>query len=256
MKRKFSLLLVMLIFVMSFAGCSSNKTPLSVNDEKMMVAYANAIVNWLPANTEQDIESYRASSEFELNALLSTYLLIPTTPENLISMLDSWEVAEEECGNLVTQESYKFTVEENSDGYMLSAPAKFEKRNATIKVCFDKEYNITLVEVSAKYSLSEIMSKAGMNTLLGMGVVFAVLIILAFIISQMKLIPKLLGQNNKQEENKAVENKPVEIIQTSPQVDDLELIAVITAAIAAQEGTSTDGFIVRSIRRRPSNHWK
>ena len=39
------------------------------------------------------------------------------------------------------------------------------------------------------------------------------------------------------------------------ETDDLELIAVITAAIAAQEGTSTDGFVVRSIRRRPSNNW-
>jgi hypothetical protein len=37
--------------------------------------------------------------------------------------------------------------------------------------------------------------------------------------------------------------------------DDLELIAVITAAIAAQEGKSADSFVVRSIRRRPSNHW-
>ena len=32
--------------------------------------------------------------------------------------------------------------------------------------------------------------------------------------------------------------------------DDGELIAVIAAAIAAAEGTSTDGFVVRSIRRR------
>ena len=51
------------------------------------------------------------------------------------------------------------------------------------------------------------------------------------------------------------------IIVVGPEVvavdetDDLELIAVITAAIAAQEGTSTDGFVVRSIRRRPSNKW-
>ena len=37
--------------------------------------------------------------------------------------------------------------------------------------------------------------------------------------------------------------------------DDLELIAVITAAIAAQEGTRTDGFVVLSIRRRTSNNW-
>jgi Na+-transporting methylmalonyl-CoA/oxaloacetate decarboxylase gamma subunit len=32
--------------------------------------------------------------------------------------------------------------------------------------------------------------------------------------------------------------------------DDKELIAVIAAAIAASENTSTDSFVVRSIRRR------
>ena len=32
-------------------------------------------------------------------------------------------------------------------------------------------------------------------------------------------------------------------------VDDLELVAVITAAIAASENTSTDGLVVRSIRK-------
>ena len=31
--------------------------------------------------------------------------------------------------------------------------------------------------------------------------------------------------------------------------DDLELVAVITAAIAASEGTSADGLVVRSIRK-------
>ena len=37
--------------------------------------------------------------------------------------------------------------------------------------------------------------------------------------------------------------------------DDAELVAVIAAAIAAAEGTSTDGFVVRSIKRRKSNRW-
>ena len=32
--------------------------------------------------------------------------------------------------------------------------------------------------------------------------------------------------------------------------DDLELIAVISAAIAASTGSSTDSFVVRSIKRR------
>ena len=39
-------------------------------------------------------------------------------------------------------------------------------------------------------------------------------------------------------------------------VDDLELVAVIAAAIAAYEGTSADGLVVRSIRRAPGNKWK
>ena len=33
-------------------------------------------------------------------------------------------------------------------------------------------------------------------------------------------------------------------------MDDTELVAVIAAAIAAAEGTTTDGFVVRSIKRR------
>ena len=39
--------------------------------------------------------------------------------------------------------------------------------------------------------------------------------------------------------------------------DDLELVAVIAAAIAASENTDPSGIIVRSIRRVSSaNHWK
>ncbi len=53
--------------------------------------------------------------------------------------------------------------------------------------------------------------------------------------------------------------KTVAMVQTStPEVtsapvtntDDTQLVAVIAAAIAAYEGTSTDDFVVRSIRRR------
>ena len=39
--------------------------------------------------------------------------------------------------------------------------------------------------------------------------------------------------------------------------DDLELIAVIAAGIAASEGaTSTDGFVVRSIRKTNAKKWQ
>ena len=48
-----------------------------------------------------------------------------------------------------------------------------------------------------------------------------------------------------------VEEAPVE------ETDDLELIAVISAAIAASEQAPADGFVVRSIRRRGrKSNWR
>ena len=104
-------------------------------------------------------------------------------------------------------------------------------------------------------SMSDLMAKAGMNTLLGMGTVFCVLILICLIISCFKFIPKIQGvfsgKDKKAEKTvaeTAVDNTIAQIIRKE---DDQELIAVIAAAIAASEGAaSTDGYVVRSIRRR------
>ncbi len=91
-----------------------------------------------------------------------------------------------------------------------------------------------------------------LNTLMGMGTVFVVLILISLIIYCFRYISvlsdKMSGREKKQE-------KQPEVPQTAEQpgqalTDDLELVAVISAAIAANEGTSTDSFVVRSIHRR------
>ena len=109
-----------------------------------------------------------------------------------------------------------------------------------------------------KYTTAEILEKAGLNTVLGMGTVFVVLIFLAFLISLIKYIPPFVEKFTKKSPQPVQTATPV-VAETAEEdteyVDDLELVAVITAAIAAQTGTSTDGFVVRSIRRRPSNNW-
>ena len=113
--------------------------------------------------------------------------------------------------------------------------------------------------VNAQFSLGEILQKAGLNTILGMGTVFAVLIFIAFIIYMFKYI-SVIENALKNKENKKTEvvSEVTETVAAPAEeavCDDLELIAVIAAAIAAAEGTSTDSFVVRSIRRRPSNKW-
>ena len=88
---------------------------------------------------------------------------------------------------------------------------------------------------------------------MGMGTVFAVLILIALLISSFNLIPKIQAAFAKKDKKveAAADNAVAQIVENEAvQEDDLELIAVIAAAIAASEGAaSTDGYVVRSIRR-------
>ena len=154
-----------------------------------------------------------------------------------------------------------------------------------------KEYPFTPVEVevSPVYSKGELVGQAGKNTAIGMGVVFAVLIFISFIISLLKFLPLLFDADIKKakaEAKKAAEEakkKTQDLIIADSKIDDnsrfgeeetvmlkdpgfdedlmndSELVAVITAAIyAASSGSglrapaytaSNDKLVVRSIRR-------
>ena len=104
--------------------------------------------------------------------------------------------------------------------------------------------------------MSEILEKAGLNTLLGMGTVFVMLIFMSFIISLIKYVPALLNGTSKKKKEEAPKAAPAPAVAAAvEEMDDTELVAVIAAAIAAAEGTTTDGFVVRSIKRRKSNKW-
>ena len=90
----------------------------------------------------------------------------------------------------------------------------------------------------------------GGRTLMGMGTVFGVLILISLIIYCFRFIGDLQNLGKKKTEEVVVEAKVPEVVEEVPLTEDLELVAVITAAIAASEGTSTDSFVVRSIHRR------
>lgn len=149
----------------------------------------------------------------------------------------------------------------------------------------ERPYEAIDCEVSAVYSKKELITQAGKNTAIGMGVVFAVLIFISFIISLLKYLPLLFDAEIRRTraEKKAAESaakKQTEdlIISSSKTsvdddaqtdkltsdvgskdlMNDSELVAVITAAIyAASAGAvrgpaytaSNDKLVVRSIRR-------
>ena len=92
-----------------------------------------------------------------------------------------------------------------------------------------------------------------------------VLILISVIISGFVYIPKIQASfGGKKKTAETTQEAPKAAAPAAPVVeseeelsDDLELVAVIAAAIAASEGAaSTDGFVVRSIRRANTNKWQ
>ncbi|MCM1175454.1 MAG: OadG family protein [Blautia sp.] len=144
------------------------------------------------------------------------------------------------------------TIEYNEDNYVVRINVNGSAHSAVVEMVVDNETaQFTSIATNVNYTFGEKMEKAALNTLLGMGTVFVVLVLISLIISLFGLIPKLTEK--KKEPEKAPEEKmndaAVQISEEEPG-DDLELAAVISAAIAAYEGSgSTDGFVVRSIRK-------
>lgn len=101
--------------------------------------------------------------------------------------------------------------------------------------------------------MKELLIEAGFNTILGMGTVFIMLIVMALIIYCFRIIPVIQKKFAKKEE--VLEEAPVKAPVAEPvfavdETDDLELVAVIAAAIAASEQIPVDSFRVRTIKRR------
>ena len=169
----------------------------------------------------------------------------------LAASLASYESARADLGDYQSMVSCTFT--EDEDGIIINAVIQGTKRPGTVEMIFDDEMAFTSGTINVTYTFGEQMTKAALNTLMGMGTVFAVLILIAALISSFNLIPKIQAAFAKKDKKveTAADNAVAQIVENETvQEDDLELIAVIAAAIAASEGAaSTDGYVVRSIRR-------
>jgi sodium pump decarboxylase gamma subunit len=163
-----------------------------------------------------------------------------------VSAVEAWESARDELGEYKSVGDVE--VEYDDDIYTATVPAEFETYDANFVYIFDETGNPTSMTVDVQYPLSVNMKRAALNTLMGIGTVFAVLVFLMFMISLFKFIP---GNNTKKQGSApAPAPVPVPVPAAEDLTDDTELIAVIAAAIAASEGAaSTDGFVVRSIRK-------
>lgn len=129
-----------------------------------------------------------------------------------------------------------------------------EKGSAASK--YADEYGYTFKESSSSGN-KDVEGKISTGievTILGVGVVFLILLILCFVL---KLFEKIFAQNSTTavSESVPVPVKAEPAKQPALEEDDTELVAVITAAIAASLNTSTYNLKIKSVKRLASS-WK
>lgn len=231
------------------------------------------------AEAESEVaETEALSQEEQLKQAMSQYLteIAGYTDEQLEQMKASdnastaliaanWSSVKEELGNFVEIESVESGLSEDGYTMTITCKAKYDKLDDNTDVTVVYEANQKDQSVSFNweidYPMSKLIERAALNTVMGLGIVFLTLLFLSWLIGKLHIIPDMI-------EKKAKENEPVAptapVTFAAPEVeeeeedltDDLELVAVITAAIAASENTSSDGFVVRSIKKANKRNWQ
>ena len=266
--KKYLVVLGMLTCLLSFTACSQVKDSSvnSISDEKAS-STAEQLITEIDAIVDADQVAEYSQDEL------------------LVEVFASWMTAMEDMGpytGFVTENGVtKQKIVRDGDVVTITTYIKGEKYNGNVIISLTNspENTPTFISIITTPDLpmgellkrrAALLPKAGLNVVMGLCVVFSVLILISFIISLMKLINNLekkiaVKNANSDEKMQAIDNTIAQIIEKEELVDDLELVAVITAAIAAsmevtagasEEKVSVGGFVVRSIKRANTNNWQ
>ena len=249
--KRIWLCLCMAVCLFVLSGCGSAAQAEAEEEIDVM------IVMTLESGASQYLDQFNAMTDEEIEQTIADSVKNKDTV--MEGALKSWQSIKEDLGAYVS--SGPVTVEASEDGYVARINAQFEKRNMEFSLMVDEDLRyITGMSFAPEYTVAENMTKALMNMLMGMGTVFVVLIFISWLISCFRYIRYFEDKMNKKTPapvpavNRAVP-APAPAAEED-LTDDLELVAVITAAIAASEDTPADGLVVRSIRRVPGSKWK
>ena len=259
--KKLVTLVCMIACILGLTACGSDEV---LNDHVQdNVAQAQQIAPTMVAilETNADAETREQLSEYtyeELTYMLSSAYQMEVDGYAFSTGLESFSSALDEIGAIVSTDEPTVTV--NGDQILVHVGVTGETgKSAEAELIYTNDMFLRLesAALNPKATMSELMKRAGLNTLIGMSTVFGVLILISLIIACFGVIPKIQAKLSKKPEQPVEQKAQAPIVESPVQeagenlTDDLELVAVIAAAIAATEGqATTDGFVVRSIRRR------
>lgn len=261
MKKKLLAYVCMIACIFGLTACGSGEELTTYEQNRVdnagdaAVAVVSLFADYLCQGNPFDVEEMNTNEESEY--LCEQYFGLMADGNALATGVQSFHSGLETIGSITETGEAKIKVDGKQ--IIVEVPITGEKQNAVAEVIFSNDLFMRLESASLNptASMGQLMGKAALNTLIGMGTVFIVLILISFIISCFRFINRAQDKAAKKKADlNGGEGEDSEAVQIQAQAsedetDDLELAAVIAAAIAASEGAvSTDGFVVRSIRRR------
>lgn len=256
--KRVMLMLCMAVCLFSLSACSTSTDVSAESLDPQMAAYISQA-------SESLLQTIAGLDE--TSAVQSEESLLKQKEVGLASGVTSWLGVMKDTGAFGSVISADVE-ETDDDGFACTVLAQFANRKVEFKAYYawdNQQQNLmpTSITFSPEYTTGERMAKAGMNTLMGMGTVFLVLIFISLLISCFKFINNFEKKMKEKESAAAAMAVPAApavvaapVTEAEELVDDLELVAVITAAIAAATNSSADGLVVRSIKRAPGAKWK
>ena len=109
--------------------------------------------------------------------------------------MEAWGNSQEEVGEKSADQAKAGETEIvlADDQYTVTVPVLFEKADANFVYLFDEMGTPLSMSVDVKYPMSVTLQNSRLNTLMGLGTVFIMLIFLSFIIYLFKFVPVIFG---------------------------------------------------------------
>lgn len=188
MKRMLLVLcMAVCFFALSACGSASEEAvePISPEIEQTMSDGAKSYLEQFASYSDEDLAAQLKQAEKQKNTVIE-------------SAISSWTSSKDDLGKM--GEIQSVTVERaDDDSYTAVVQASFEKRDLTFSLTAEESVSsyggtsLVPTELSfvVNYSFGEKMEKAALNTLMGMGTVFLVLIFISLIISSFKKVNEI-----------------------------------------------------------------
>ena len=255
----------MIACIFGLTACGSEEVLTEFEQLKVSNAETISVNGVIPVlasfMNDEMAESYSELTMDEIAYVVGNNYNINVDGYAFASAIESFHSAAESVGEIQSIGEVKAEIDGNQ--IIVEVNVTGTGKDAVAELIFSNDMFMILESAALNpvSTMGELMTNAALNTVIGMGTVFVVLILISFIISCFNIIPKLQNRAAEktsarvvgQEKESPVAESTVDtaITEEIAEDDDQELVAVIAAAIAAFEGSaSTDGFVVRSIRRQ------